>query len=424
MKSPTATTLRSTYLVVAFSFFAVLFEGYDLIVYGAAVPALLAYPNWALTAAQAGAIGAAALFGMVFGAPASGWLADIYGRRKLYIGLLTFFSLMMILVSLAQTPTQLGLFRFLAGLGFGGIPPTVIALVIEFAPARRKVLLNSIMLSGFGVGAILAGSMSILLLGHFGFRGMFAFGALPLVTLVPLAVWLLPESPEFLRKSAEHALGHVRSNPLRSIFRGQVGIATGLFAGANFFAFLMVFGLNTWLPLLMQSAGYALGDALKFLVLLNVGTLVGGMFGAGLADRFGMRLVASGVFVITSISLVLLAIIPATTISNVLLVFVIGATLGGGQAVLWSYVAAFYTPESRATAVGVSSGIGRLGAAIGPAVGGLLINTGVGLAGNVTMLSVIALLTAVTIFFVPRMLSSSSTSIASSTIILPVQSLP
>ena len=104
-----------------------------------------------------------------------------------------------------------------------------------------------------------------------------------------------------------------------------------------------------------------------------------------------------------------------------LLVFVIGITLGGGQFVLWSDVATFYTPESRATAVGVTSGIGRLGAAAGPVVGGLLISTGVGLGGNVVVLSVTAILAAITIFLVPRLLAASATSSAPSAASLPLQ---
>ena len=77
----------------------------------------------------------------------------------------------------------------------GGIPPTAIAQVYEFAPRDRKVVLTAVMLSGFGICAILAAGLSILLLGHVGFRLMFGFGALPLVTLVPLAAWLLPGLP-------------------------------------------------------------------------------------------------------------------------------------------------------------------------------------------------------------------------------------
>src|ERR1700733_11975302 len=88
--------LRSALIVAAFGFFALAFEGYDLIVYGSAVPTLLAYPDWHLTPAQVGAIGGIALFGMFFGAPAAGWLADRFGRRTVYIAILSFFSVMMI----------------------------------------------------------------------------------------------------------------------------------------------------------------------------------------------------------------------------------------------------------------------------------------------------------------------------------------
>ena len=87
---------RAAYVVVALGFGALVFEGYDLIVYGAAVPALLAYQAWHLTAAKVGAIGGSALFGMFLGAPLAGWLSDRFGRRRMFIALLTFFSLMMI----------------------------------------------------------------------------------------------------------------------------------------------------------------------------------------------------------------------------------------------------------------------------------------------------------------------------------------
>ena len=38
---------------------------------------------------------------------------------------------------------------------------------------------------------------------------------------------------------------------------------------------LLVYGLNNWLPTIMREAGYDLGDALAFLLVLNVGAIVG-----------------------------------------------------------------------------------------------------------------------------------------------------
>jgi len=257
---------------VALCFGAIVFDGYDLIVYGSAVPALLHYQPWSLTPAQAGVIGSYALFGMFLGAIASGTLTDLIGRRRLFIASLTWFSLMVVLVATAPGPWSLGLFRFLAGLGFGGIPPTAIALVVEIAPAGRRHLINGLMLCGFPIGGVLAALLAILLLEPAGFRTLFAVGALPLVTLVPLAIWLLPESPSFERRRGG---GRTRSG-VAQLVKGRAAVATALFVVANFCGFLLVFGLNTWLPQLMRGAGYALGSALAFLLVLNVGAIAGG----------------------------------------------------------------------------------------------------------------------------------------------------
>jgi AAHS family benzoate transporter-like MFS transporter len=401
MFSAPAISRRSPYLVVAFGFFAIFFEGYDLIVYGTAVPTLLAYQPWHLTATEVGWIGGAALLGMVLGAPASGWLADRFGRRKLFIGLLSFFSLMMLFIAAAPTPAILGLCRFLAGLGFGGIPPTAIALAIEFSPACRKALFNAVMLAGFGVGGIVAGGLSVALLEHIGFRGMFALGALPILTLVPLAMRWLPESPTFSGRDRTNPTATTIS-PLRRILRGRLALATGLYAFANFCSFLIVFDLNTWLPQLMRGAGYELKDALKFLLVLNVGALFGATLGAWIADRIGIRRVATSLYLLAALSLALLAV-PASTLANIVVVFLTGAALSGSQTLLWSDAGTYYDPQSRATAIGLTTGIGRIGAAAGPVIGGMLVNADVGLYGNVALLAAASIIGALAVLAIPRM---------------------
>jgi AAHS family benzoate transporter-like MFS transporter len=383
---------------VALCFGAIVFDGYDLIVYGSAVPALLQYQPWGLAPAQAGVIGSYALFGMFLGAIASGTLTDLIGRRRLFIASLTWFSLMMVLVATAPDPWSLGLFRFLAGLGFGGIPPTAVALVVEIAPAGRRQLVNGLMLCGFPIGGVLAALLAILLLEPAGFRALFAVGALPLVTLVPLAIWLLPESPSFARRR-----DGVRSSrsQLARLLRGRAALATALFVVANFCGFLLVFGLNTWLPQLMRGAGYELGSALAFLLVLNVGAIAGGLGGSALADRYGSRWVATVLFAAAVLSLALIAV-PLPTAVRYLLVFVAGAATTGNQIVVYGYVAAHYPPARRATALGLSSGVGRLGAVTGPLLGGSLLAAGFGLAWNVGVFALVAVVGAVACVLVPR----------------------
>jgi AAHS family benzoate transporter-like MFS transporter len=396
---------RAAYIVVALGFGALVFEGYDLIVYGAAVPALLAYHPWALTPAKVGAIGGTALLGMFLGAPLAGWLSDRFGRRRMFIGLLTFFSLMMILVAIAPTPALFALFRFLAGVGFGGIPPTAIAQAYEFAPDDRKVLFNSVMLSGFGIGAILAAGVSILAVGHIGFRGLFAFGALPLLTLAPLAAWLLPADPA--RRSGLQA-GPAAVSPWRGVLQGRAALATGLFAAANFFALLLSFALNTWLPQLMRGAGYPIGSALQFLLLLDAGALVGALLGGWFADRVGGRKVVIGMFVASALLLACLAF-PAPALAVKLLIFATGAVAVGNQSVLFGYMAAHYPQASRATAIGATSGIGRLGAAAGPLLGGLMVKAGATLSENVLVFAGIAILAGISILLIPHTLTQTPT---------------
>jgi len=389
---------------VALCFGAIVFDGYDLIVYGSAVPALLQYQPWGLTPAQAGVIGSYALFGMFLGAIASGTLTDLIGRRRLFIASLTWFSLMMVLVATAPDPWSLGLFRFLAGLGFGGIPPTAIALVVEIAPAARRHLINGLMLCGFPIGGVLAALLAILLLEPAGFRTLFAVGALPLVTLVPLAIWLLPESPSFERR---RGAGRTRGG-VAQLVKGRAAVATALFVVANFCGFLLVFGLNTWLPQLMRGAGYELGSALAFLLVLNVGAIAGGLGGSALADRYGSRWVATVLFAAAVLALALIAV-PLPTVVLYLLVFVAGAATTGNQIVVYGYVAAHYPPARRATALGLSSGIGRLGAVTGPLLGGSLLAAGFGLGWNVGVFALVAVVGAVACALVPRPVEPQAT---------------
>ncbi|MGE3286608.1 MAG: MFS transporter [Pseudonocardia sp.] len=392
---------REAAVAVAICFGAIVFDGYDLIVYGSVVPALLAHEGWGLTPAGAGAIGGYALLGMFVGAIASGTLTDRFGRRTLFIASLVWFSVMMLAAALAPTPALLGLFRFLAGLGFGGIPPTAIALVMEVAPAARRHMVNGLMLCGFPIGGVLAALLALVLLEPAGFRVLFAIGALPLVTLVPLALRYLPESPSFVR--AQRGRGEIRK-----LLTGRAAIATALFVVANFCGFLLVFGLNTWLPQLMRGAGYELGSALAFLLVLNLGAVVGGLSGSALADRFGSRWIATGLFVLAVGALGLLAL-PLPSAVLFLLVFVAGAATTGNQIVIYGYVAAHYPVANRATAIGLSSGIGRLGAVTGPVLGGLLMSAGVGLGGNVGVFAAVAVLGAIACALVPRRAATAGT---------------
>ena len=122
---------RTTMRVIAICWVTIIFDGYDLIVYGAVVPDLLEYQQWSLSPEEAGTIGSYALFGMLVGALIAGTITDLVGRRRIILFCIAWFSLAMGLCAIAPSPELFGFFRFLAGLGLGGVVPTASAITIE-----------------------------------------------------------------------------------------------------------------------------------------------------------------------------------------------------------------------------------------------------------------------------------------------------
>ncbi|HEY5858466.1 MAG TPA: aromatic acid/H+ symport family MFS transporter [Aldersonia sp.] len=392
------------YAVVAVCFAAIIFDGYDLIIYGSTLPALLDYEPWALTPSQAGAIGSYALLGMFFGAIAAGTLTDRFGRRKLFLGCLLWYSTAMAAVALAPTPDILGVLRFVAGLGFGGIAPVAIALVVEVARPDERNRLNALMLAGMPVGGMTAALLALLFLDDIGFRGLWLVGALAIVVVFPLAYRVIPETAE----QGPAARGARRR--ARELASGRALTSLVLFAIANFVGFLLVFGLNIWLPELMRKAGFSLGSALTFQILLNIGAIAGGILGASLADRFGSRLVATAAFVTATLAVGGLAAAPPQW-ALYFVVLLAGAGSIGTQIVLFGYVATYFPAHVRATALGLTTGVGRLGAVTGPLLGGLMLSAGVESGWVFAVFGATALIGAAACLLVPKPVASKAETI-------------
>ncbi|GGS57741.1 MFS transporter [Actinokineospora fastidiosa] len=398
-RQPVHARPRRPGLVIGLCLLTIVFDGYDLIVFGSVVPQLLAYPDWGLTPAEVGLMGSYALLGMLVGGIAVGAITDLFGRRRTVIGCLTLFSAAMLGCAVAPGPEVFGVLRFVAGIGLGGIAPTVIALTVESAPPHRRNLNNALVCAGFPLGGMLAALLALFFLEPLGFRFMFAVGALPLVTIVPLALWLLPESPAFQRSGGAGAARR-RLVSLGRALRSRIAVALVLFAVANFAGLLVSYGLNTWLPQLMRAAGYSVGPALVFLLVLNAGAALGGVLGATLSDRLGPKYVVPSAFLVATASIFLLSVeLPAVVLYC--LIFVAGASSVGTQIVLFGQIANHFAPGIRATSVGFTSAFGRLGAMMGPLIGGYLAQLGAGFAVNFQIFAAAALLGAIATVLVP-----------------------
>ena len=218
---------RTVVWVVSLATLGMVFDGYDLVAYGAVVPTFLKDPSQLgeVTPALAGTLGSYALLGMLFGALLAGAVGDIVGRRRVMLTAYAWFSIGMAITAFTHSTTTFGIFRFLTGLGMGALIATTGALVAEIAPPGKKNLCSAISYCGVPLGSLLGSFLAIVLLDSIGWRGLFLIGALPLVTLLPLAILQAARVGVVAGRqgSARQGPGSLRAN--RSADAGQCSAA-------------------------------------------------------------------------------------------------------------------------------------------------------------------------------------------------------
>jgi AAHS family benzoate transporter-like MFS transporter len=284
---------------------------------------------------------------------------------------------------------------------------------------------NAITYSGVPLGSLLAALLAILLLDVIGWRGMFWIGALPLVTLFPLAYLKMPESPAWL--AARGRVGEARAVAARTgvplvepgtegprattpVPEGRAGFAglagrtyllpTVLLGLLSATGLLLVYALNTWLPELMGRAGFSTNGSLAFLLVLNGGAVLGALAASRFADRFGPKPVVAASFTLGAAAIALLTVsLPL----GVLLAFVavVGLGTSGTQILIYGFVATYYRTNVRSAGVAWCAGFGRLGGIGGPLIGGLLVASGIALNSVFHVLTVLAVVGALLTLLVP-----------------------
>lgn len=406
------------------------FDGYDLTVYGAVVPIIM--DEWNITAVETGMIGSYALIGMMLGALIFGTIADRFGRKKVILICTFIFSLFMLFAGLAPSPELFGLCRFITGLGLGGVMPNVIALVSDYSPKGTRSRMIATIMAGFSIGGVIAATLSMVIIPYFGWQSVFFFGAMPLL-LLPFLARSLPDTvgshmkkkeykqvkellvkvnPLYSPKKSEKFVMNgteMSSSPVKSLFTERRASSTVMFWIAYFMSLLMIYGLNTWLPKLMNEAGFPLGSSLSFLLALNVGATVGAIMMGWLADLWGVKRALIMFYIVAAITIMSLGLT-----SNMLLLYVLvaiaGATTIGSQNLANSYVSQYYPTSIRSTGLGWALGIGRIGGIVGPLLGGILLASTLSLQSNFLVFAIPGVIAALAVFLIDRQPRKSTVS--------------
>ncbi len=380
--------------LIVLSSLCLIMDGFDVQAMGYVAPVLIR--EWHVPNSALGPVFSAALVGVLFGSLGCSMLADRFGRRPLLIAGSLYFAALTLATAQAQTIDQMLAIRFLAGLGLGGMMPNAMALVGEYSPKKSRVVIMMIISTGFTAGAALGGLVAAWLIPAFGWRAVFYFGGLIPLAIGILMVKYLPESLQYLvlhgkskeavrhwlmkmnpgatppPLSAEYSVHEAKLSgaPVAHLFRERRGATTVLLWVVNFMNLLNLYFLSSWIPTVVRDAGYTTRIAVLAGTMVQVGGTVGPFVTGWCINRFGFVRTLTVSFFCASLSI---AAIGQPGLSLAMLfaaIFMAGWCVVGGQPGINSLAAIYYPTYLRSTGIGWGLGIGRIGAIVGPFVGG------------------------------------------------------
>ncbi|MGB8963428.1 MAG: MFS transporter [Pseudonocardiaceae bacterium] len=343
--------------------------------------------------------------GLMTGATAFGWLADRYGRKRLFVATLVMYSIATVVSAFSPTFLVFLVFRFITAMGVGGEYSAVTSAIAEFMPSRRRGAATAATMNFWSVGGIVAGLVGIFFLNGF-LATQLALGGVSLsawrfclLAGAAAAVYALiarraiPESPRWLASQGHRAQASaivteitgieddgtdpVAGLPNTRSLGAQVGELWTNWRPRLVYGMLLEFsgtaayyGLFTFLSayvLIPQQVAVSSATVPLFYLIGNLGALAGGFAVAALIDRLGRTTVTRLSFGTASISVLLLAVAAlakspaATLVAFTLCVF--SATCSWISA--YTTFSELFPTELRATGVGVSVTAGRLGGMVG-----------------------------------------------------------
>jgi MFS family permease len=371
-------------------------DAFEVQIIGSVIPSIAS--DFGLSKTQQIAVFVVWFVGIGVGAALFGYLADRVGRRRLFVATLVLYSLAAIATAASPSYGVFMFFRFLTGLGVGGEYSAVASAISEFMPARARGRTNALVMNFWSLGGIVAGLVSILfvtaLLGAHGWRYALLFGAVSAAYAL-YARRLIPESPRWLAsqgrlEEANAVIEQVTGLPreraeylpeeLNTSMRAQLGELWREHRGRLLFGMALDFseaaayyGLFTFLSVFVLTKGVVdvpAGTVPYYCVIANVGALVGGLIVARALDAVGRKPTVFLSYTAASASTLLVAAAATTGSPGLTLAAFTVAVFFATTAWVSAYptFTELFPTHLRATGVGASVAVGRVGAILGAVV--------------------------------------------------------
>lgn len=373
---------------------ALIFDGYDMGIYGVTLPSIMKELN--LTPTQTGLLASAGMFGMMFGALLFGMLSDIIGRKKVIIIGIFIYSVFNGVVALIHSASVFAVVRFIAGMGMGALTPVVISLLSEYTPKANRTLLLTLVMVGIPGGQLLASLTGVAFLESLGWRVLYLLTLVALV-IVAFVVTHVPESMKFhVSKNETKTIKKVlaKANPefeqtdedlyelsvvnqqkasVFSLFKSGYARNTILIWITFFCNLYLFFGVSTWLPKLMTMLGYPLKSSVVFLAVFLLGGVLTTPVVGWLGDKYGYKKVMPVLYIMAAVVVSFLSFKTNMAVFYTLL-FLAGCAVSMVQSMTLAAAPDFYPIAFRGTAMGWGSAVSRLGSAVAPTVVGMLLS--------------------------------------------------
>lgn len=374
-------------------------DGFDVLSSAFAAPGIA--KEWGIARDALGVVLAMELVGMGVGSILLGGAADRFGRRPTMLGCLAVMASGMALATTAQNPQMLGLWRFVTGLGIGGMLAAINAVTAELSSTKGRSLAMSLMVIGYPIGATIGGTIAALLLKSGDWRVVFEFGAIATVVFIPL-IWLfVPETPAYLlARRPEGALARVnasmaklrlpqidalppvdirdgKASVLDILKPGLIGTTMLLTIGYSLHAITFYYILK-WSPKIVADFGFAAPEAASVLVWANIGGASGGALFGFLMHRFGIKWPTIVMLLLGAGAVGVFGMGSGET-SLVGWRFAVFCTGFATNAAIVGFYCAFaygFPAHVRATGTGFAIGAGRIGSAGSPILAGTLFTAG------------------------------------------------
>ena len=348
----------------------VLIEGFDLVTLGATSLALRESSDLDLTPARLTVVATLSLVGVALGAAFIAPLADVLGRRKVLLGSVALFSVLTIVQPLSPNVEVFAGLRLLAGLGLGACMPVALATMSETVPVERRARASTTTMTGYHAGAVAASLLALAVDGAW--QVLYYAGGVAGLALTVVMWRLLPETAATGAPVPETE--QVKIPDLLKPGRLRITLAVWV---STFMGLLLVYGLNTWLPNLMRESGYSVSTSVTLLLVLNAGGILGMLLAGHLADTRGITATVLAWFGAGGVLLALLSIRFESSLLLNAVIFATGVFVFSAQVLVYAYVAHTPPQSIRGSALGITSGVGRLGAIVGPTITGAIVSAGI-----------------------------------------------